>query len=217
MKAVIFDMDGVLVDSEPQHFKAINRTLNALCGAALSWEDYLSYVGTSDDWMWSRFREIYRLDDPADALKARFETVRDAIDAADGFIPVPGSQALVRALAERGVTLAVASSSAPELIGRTIDGLGLRDCFAHLVSTAQAGRCKPAPDVFLMTARLLGRDPADCFVVEDSAAGVRAAKAAGMACAALRNPNSGAQDISPADLIFERFDGQTVQAILRLL
>lgn len=216
MKAILFDMDGVLVDSEPQHYKALNRMLQETQGFTLNWEQYARFIGTTNDKMWQILEDERPMQGTRETRQAAFADARDTIDREEGFFPVPGAPKLVRALQEKGAVLAVASSSSPDLIRMTLQGLGILDCFSLLVSGEQVQNPKPAPDIFLLAARLLGRSPADCLVVEDSTAGVRAAKAAGMACAALANPNSGTQDLAPADCILPAFDEGALAEILRL-
>jgi len=117
-------------------------------------------------------------------------------------VPMPGIPAVPRALAARGYRLAVASSSALEVIRATVDVLGIATLFETLVSGLDVGRGKPAPDVFLETARRLGLPPRACLAVEDSRNGVLAAKAAGMACAAIPCPATRHEDFSAADYRF---------------
>lgn len=120
-----------------------------------------------------------------------------------GHTPVDGSPELVRALARRGYRMAVASSSPMYEITEVVAALGLDGCFEFLISGETVEHPKPAPDIFLQAAAHMGVSPEDCIVIEDSSNGVRAAKAAGMTCIALRNPDSGNQDLTPADIIID--------------
>ena len=103
--------------------------------------------------------------------------------------------------------MAVASSSMYERIERTAKSLGVDDCFDVYVSGEQLKRPKPAPDIFIKAAELLGVSPSECIVIEDSGNGVNAAKAAGMACVGYINPGSGDQDLSAADYLVESLEG----------
>jgi HAD superfamily hydrolase (TIGR01509 family) len=102
--------------------------------------------------------------------------------------------------------MALASSSTQRVIDTVLEKLALVGVFDPVVSGEEVEHGKPAPDIFLRTAGLLEIPPETCLVIEDSANGVRAAKAAGMVCIGFRNPNSGAQDLSAADAIVASLD-----------
>jgi HAD superfamily hydrolase (TIGR01509 family) len=181
--AVIFDMDGVLVDSEPMHAETAHDLLAAF-GVAFDHDESARYFGFTDAEMFRDLIARHRLAADVDdlvrrridlAIKRTFENPR----AMDG---VPD---VLHQIRERGYRLALASSAAPDLIAATLDALGVRALFEAVVSGLTIGRGKPAPDVFLATARALALAPARCLVVEDSRNGLRAAKAAGMACASV--------------------------------
>lgn len=177
---VIFDNDGVLVDSEP----VANRILADLlteAGVPTSYEDALrDYMGGS----LARVHELVRSRTgtvlPAD-LDARyhgrlFEAFRTDLR------PVPGAADLIDALDRSGVPYCVASSGTHERIRLALDRVGLLDRFSagSIFSIADVDRGKPAPDLFLHAAATMGAEPSRCVVVEDSSAGLRAALAAGM-------------------------------------
>ncbi len=121
------------------------------------------------------------------------------IGAGNAITLMPGVPAVPRALAARGYRLAVASSSALPVIEAVVGALQARALFGALVSGLDVPRGKPAPDIFLETARRLGVPPARCLVVEDSRNGMLAAKAAGMACAAVPCAVSRHQSFTEAD------------------
>ena len=118
-------------------------------------------------------------------------------------LPFRLRRALIRRLAAAGAPCAVASGSTPSQIEDALAIAGVRDCFRAIVGSGEYERGKPAPDCFLLAARKLGADPADCTVFEDSAAGVAAGRAAGMRVVALRLPDHPPQDLSAADLILD--------------
>jgi HAD superfamily hydrolase (TIGR01509 family) len=194
--AIIFDMDGVLVDSEPLHTRATTLLL-ADCG--LEWDERESgeYIGLTD-------AESFA------ALKLRHGLAGDPVDLADRWAeraivllqqharPLPGVPAVPLALREQGYRLALASSSRPSVIAATLDAIGARQLFELFVSGAEVPRGKPSPDVFLETARRLGVSPARCLVIEDSHHGVTAARAAGMRCLAIPCPTTAHQDFTHA-------------------
>ena len=124
-----------------------------------------------------------------------------------GEIPgIPGVPEVIKALHEKGYRMAVASSSPQMYIDICIKNLGIESYFELLFSAERVLNPKPAPDVFLAVADLLGVAPEDCLVVEDSRNGSVAAKAAGMTCLGFANPDSGNQDLSAADRIFYPFN-----------
>jgi HAD superfamily hydrolase (TIGR01509 family) len=178
--AVIFDMDGVLIDSEPMHSAAM-RSLLADHGATLAPDLEATFVGWSD-------REIFR------ALKAHYGLAPGEAELASDWIarvvtllgrphpPLAGVPDVLHQLRRAGVRLALASSSAPRIIAATLEALGLRGTFEFVVSGHDVASGKPSPDIFLETARRLEVAPGDCLVVEDSVNGLTAALAAGMRC-----------------------------------
>lgn len=206
-KPVIFDMDGVLVNSERMHFDALNRTLARATGRTMDWNYYSQFVGSTLTHMWQVLDCDFELGGNIAAMDQAYTADKEYFLAQNGHIPVPGAPALVRALHAAGCPLAVASSSPMCEIQAVVQALGLAHCFDVLVTGAVLSRPKPAPDIFLHTAELLGAAPSDCRVIEDSANGVRAAKAAGMYCIGFVNPDSGAQDLSPADVLVHDMAG----------
>lgn len=203
VKTILFDMDGVLVATEHMHYEALNRVLDRTVGRTMDWSYYAQFIGSTTTHLWRTLERDFALDGQTDVLHAAYTQQKIEFLAERGHTPVDGAPELVRALAARGHRMAVASSSPMNEITEAMEALGLTDCFALLVSGETVAHPKPAPDIFLLTAERLGVSPADCIVIEDSANGVRAAKAAGMTCIALRNPDSGNQDLTPADVIVD--------------
>jgi HAD superfamily hydrolase (TIGR01509 family) len=195
--AVVFDMDGVLVDSEPMHVDAMRQLLRPY-GVAYTDRENDEFFGFTDLEVFRVLRERHGFRaDPHELTARRTKLLvgwtRERTRAMRGIPEVP------RRLAELGYRLAVASSSALEVIEATVDALGLAPLFETLVSGLEVGRGKPAPDVFQETARRLALPPNDCLVVEDSRNGVLAAKAAGMACAAVPCPATRHENFAESD------------------
>jgi len=201
IRAVIFDMDGVLIDTEPLHYRVWKQVFEEQ-GLTIDFEHYKGCIGSTAgrlfELMWEHYGRNFSSDP---AIPARFRTVKTGIIEAEGLPVMPGAVECVRALKAAGYRLAVASSSPQDYIEDCMKRLGIDDCFERLFSAERVGRPKPAPDVFLETAKHLGVRPGDCIVVEDSHNGSRAAAAAGMCCIGLQNPHSGEQDLSAADWI----------------
>ena len=172
VRALIFDMDGVLIDTEPLFFQA---TVEAIAPHPMTQKDYERFIGTDglEEWL----AETYGL--PLDLIDthiipAYFETLDNGLPA------FAGAEAVIEAAKARGLALAVASMSGHRSIELTLTSAGLRHYFPLVVSASDVGRGKPFPNIYLHTARVLGVPPETCLVIEDSVHGIEAAVAAGM-------------------------------------
>jgi HAD superfamily hydrolase (TIGR01509 family) len=182
--AVIFDLDGTLVDSEPNYYEAGRLTLAEHGVPDFTWAEHESYVGISTHETVVLWRERYGLRASVDELLAA--TNRRYLELARARTRAyPEMRKFVELLAAEDVPMAVASGSSPEAIDAILAGTGLEAFLHTVVSADDVARGKPAPDVFLEAARRLGADPADCVVLEDAAPGAAAAAAAGMRCIAV--------------------------------
>jgi beta-phosphoglucomutase family hydrolase len=204
MKAVIFDMDGVLVDSQPYHFKADIDTM-AEYGVIKGQKFYESFAGTLTADRMRTLKEMFGLDVPVEEMTIKRENMILDIMGKEDIKPVSGIPEFLRSIKEKGLTTAVASSSDYKLINLILDRLKIAKYFDSVTSGSDVKRGKPSPDVFLLAAERIGIEPAECLVVEDSENGVKAAKAAGMKALGYINPTSGKQDLSLADFITDDF------------
>ncbi|MFD5784924.1 HAD family hydrolase [Streptomyces sp. NPDC126933] len=182
--AVIFDLDGTLVDSEPNYYEAGRRLLAQYGVADFSWEHHSRFIGISTRETLEALREEYGITAPLDKLLAEqdrlyLERVRASTEV------FPQMRTFVERLRAEGVRTAVASGSSRAAIDVALGVTGLNAYFTTTVSAEEVPRGKPEPDIFLEAARRLGAGPADCVVVEDAAPGVAAAHAAGMRCVAI--------------------------------
>jgi len=190
-------MDGVLVDSEPMHLDAMRRVLTPY-GVAYTDRENAEFFGFTDPEVFGILRARYGL--APEALELTRQRTKLLVELTrEGTVPMPGVPDVPRALHGLDYRLAVASSSAPVVIRATVEALGIASLFETLVSGLDVGRGKPAPDVFVETARRLGVPPRACLVVEDSRNGLLAAKAARMACATIPCPATRHEDFSEAD------------------
>ena len=199
--AVVFDLDGVLVDSEPLHFRAANRVLTKF-GKAISEAEYRAYIGLGEVATWTEWQQRYAIPLPVPELLAAHTQARlQEIDA--GVPAIAEAVDLARRWRADGVRLAIASSSTPAIIDALLAALKLAETFAVRVSGEDPEvRCgKPAPDVYLTTAARLGVHPRTCLAIEDSEPGVRAATRAGMTCVAVPNRWTADQDFSEAHVV----------------
>lgn len=207
IKGVIFDMDGVIIDSEPMHYKVFMQYSKEILGLEIKSEEYNTFIGTTNTYIFNALKEKYNLKrETAEMVKEYEQKIEEFLLAAqDDIKPLDGVDVLAKRLHADKFKLAVASSSAKQRIDIVVDMFKLREYFAAIISGEAIKRSKPAPDIFLFAAKNLGLLPEECVVIEDSTNGVAAAKAAGMKCIGYNNPSSVNQDISRADLIIDRF------------
>jgi len=197
--AILFDMDGVLMDSEPLHLRATQLTLGDRA-PSFTERDNLAFVGATDPEMFRVLRVLFNLDASTAELVSRKREHLIALVRAEGR-RLPGVPEVPLRLRETGLRLGLVSASARPVIDAILEAVGLSGVFDSVVSGDEVARGKPAPDGFLMAARRLAMDPERCLVVEDSRNGVLAAKAAGMTVAAVPGPTTSDEDFSPADLV----------------
>jgi HAD superfamily hydrolase (TIGR01509 family) len=184
--AVVFDLDGVLIQSE-EVWDAVREQYVRERGGRYDAEIQRAMMGMSST-EWSRYlHETAGVRDEPAAINA--EVVRRMLAAYRDHLPlIDGAVAAVERLAAR-FPLGLASSSNRPLIDAVLDVAGLTGCFRATVSSEEVARGKPAPDVYVEAARRLGVDPRRCAAIEDSHGGIRSAKAAGMRVIAIPNPS----------------------------
>lgn len=209
--SLIFDMDGVIVDSE---YIFLSTKTQMLLDRGIDTNEAYQYqfMGTTFDDMWTTMKKECQLEDSVEALIAEMNHRRQAMLERDGVKAIAGAAQLIKHLHAKGYRLAVASSSPKADIIRNLTALGLLDCFEVLVSGEEVARSKPAPDIFLKAAEWLSVDPKTCLVIEDSKHGSQAAKAAQMTCIGFANPDYPLQDLSACDSIV-----QQLKAVCELL
>lgn len=200
IKAFIFDMDGVIIDSEPLYYKADRMVINDF-GIDIPDEEMNKYVGISCKTVWSDIKEKYNVNAAIDEILARHALYKKGVFENEELQAINGVNELLADLKEKKISIGLASSSPREFIEQILKSLNIIDYFEVIVSGEELKNGKPAPDIFLKAAELLNTEPDDCVVLEDSSNGVKAAKSAGMKCIAYKNLNSGIQDLSLADII----------------
>ena len=183
VRAVIFDLDGVLVDSEPNYLESEQRLL-ADYGIQFTARMKRPYIGMSTREMLDDVASRFAIPERTDVLLARKNAYYLEI-AARSTKTYPQTRRLLTLLHEHGYPLAVASGSSPDVIEVVLSAARLNGYFDVLLSADSVARGKPAPDLFLATASRLNVEPQGCLVIEDSSYGVQAAIAAGMRCIAI--------------------------------
>lgn len=179
LEAVVFDMDGVLVDTEPLHY----ATACALVAPAeLAMSEYERFIGTHGfgDWL----HATYNI--PKDEIRRRSSELFFAQLEADGLEPMPGAAALIDEILALPLRTAVVTMTQPDWTEATLRASGLRDRFEVIVTVRDVEHGKPAPDLYLHAAERLGVDPLCSLAIEDSVHGIASASAAGMHVVQLR-------------------------------
>ncbi len=212
--AVIFDVDGVLVDSYHPHFLGWQQMLGEL-GEEFTEATFRETFGrTNADIFADLFPEKYSNDEVQAAADRKESLYREIIS--QDFQAIDGAVELIDALATADFTLAVGSSGPPENVAKTLECLGRAEQFAARVTSVDVTRGKPDPQVFLLAAEKLGVVPQQCVVVEDATAGVAAAKAAEMACIALVGTATREQ-LSQADMVVDSLRELTANDFAQLI
>jgi len=199
IEAVLFDMDGVLVDSE-EHIRHAAIQMFQEKGYVVHPEDFLPFTGMGENKYLGGVAEKHRIpfkleEDKARTYKIYADLVRGKLN------PLEGVHDFINSCLERGLKLAVASSADPVKVNINLDEIGLsRGLFQAIVTGLDIEHKKPAPDIFLKAAQLVGADPGCCLVVEDAISGVAAGKAAGAKVLALTTSFS-PEELSGADWI----------------
>jgi beta-phosphoglucomutase len=197
---VIFDVDGVLIDSYAAHFESWRR-LGREVGFEMSEQQFVQTFGRTSREVIREFLPLLATSaDRVAALDDRKEELYREIIAAD-FPAMDGAGELIDALSAAGFRLAVGSSGPPPNVQLVLDHLARRDKFRGVVTGVDVTRGKPDPQVFLLAAERLGLSPARCVVVEDAPAGVAAAKAAGARCLGLASSGHDPAELAAADRI----------------
>lgn len=213
LEAVIFDMDGTLVDTEPLWQESDKRFAQSL-GLNFTPAEWKGFVGMGGRAFASLIKDRLNLSIALDELAIQKDDAY--MKHASGKIkPHREMVKLVKALELQGLGLAIASGSSKRVIEFTLQEAGLGKDFLEKVSADEVSRGKPYPDIFLETARRLGADPANCLVIEDSVHGVEAALAAGMSCVAIPHEAQKSEDIfQKAHLLFRSMKEFTAEKVL---
>jgi beta-phosphoglucomutase len=189
-KAVVFDFDGVIVRSEPLHYRTFCEALAPLGIRIEKGRWYRDFAGTGSHNIISRLLRENGVEADLEALvRQRKELFARRVDEG-GLRPNPGLRAFLRRIRARGIRTAIASGGHRDNIRHILSKIGLDNHFDAIVGGEEAENRKPHPEIFLLAAKRLGLAPQDCVAVEDSIPGSEAAAAAGMALVCFRSPAS---------------------------
>jgi len=202
MKAAIFDMDGVLIDSEPLHYESDLVMLKKM-NIRVDDANLNNYVGVRISKMWDDFKKKFKLKMDLEEIVEMHQGIKDELLAKGNYRPIDGVEGLLAGLKDGGVPVAIASSSSREFIEAVVGKIGIGQYIDVFVSGDEVARSKPEPDIFLEAAARLKVAPPDCVVIEDSRNGILAAREAKMKSVGFKNANSGDQDLSAATAVVE--------------
>lgn len=200
MNEIIFDMDGVIVDSEYTYLESKTKIINdAGFNKPVSYQ--YQFMGTTYEYMWQTMKDELDLPEEIGYYISEMNNLREEMIRNNGVIGIENAVDVIKNLKDKNYKMAVASSSPKNEIIRNLTELGIIEYFDCLVSGEEVENSKPAPDIFLRTAELLETDPSSCIVIEDTKNGTKAAKSAGMYCIGFKNPDYPEQDLRSADQI----------------
>ena len=206
IQAVIFDMDGVVIDSEEIHKKAYFETFNFI-NVDVTEELYKTFTGSSTLNAFQKLVAHFQLDiDPEELVLEKRQRYVNYFENDPALHLVHGVKELIEKAYQQGITLILASSSAMENINRVFNRFQLHDYFTHKVSGEDFPKSKPHPAIFEHAASLSFAPKENCIVIEDSTNGIIAAKAAGILCIGYNSEHSKNQDLSQADSVVNHFD-----------
>jgi beta-phosphoglucomutase len=205
IQTVIFDMDGVIVDTEPVHRYAYFQHFDEL-NIPVTEEMFTSFTGNSTRNVFQNLKMLFNLEHDVEDLIQRKRTIfNDAFDNKEDLELLEGVEKLIIDFHEKGMQLILASSASKVTIERVFGRFNLHTYFTHIVSGEDFPKSKPDPAIFVHAASLSMAPKANCIIIEDSTNGIKAAKAAGIYCVGYNSIHSKKQDLSEADIIINHF------------
>jgi len=215
--AVIFDFDGVVLDSETPEYES-HRRIYERCGVALTVDEWCDAIGIWTEGHDERRFVTLRERSPNPPSRAAYHAERRRIfEALVPREPMRGIRDLLLALADSGIPAAIASTAPAGWVVPAAERIGVLPLFRAVVTADDVARRKPAPDVYLEAARRLGVDPARAVAIEDSGPGIASAKSAGMTAIAIPHRLTELHDLSGADLRVAHAGELTVDRLAALV
>lgn len=206
LKAVLFDMDGVIVDTEPLHRKAYFKMFNDV-NIDVSEALYDSFTGQATLPICRTLCQHFKLSEtPEYLVSTKRKHFKYLFENDSDLALLDGVHDLIKDYHSNGLTLVLASSASMLNINRIFERFDLDKYFKAKISGADLKASKPHPEIFLKAAELAGEHTDHCMVIEDSTNGIEAAKAANIYCVGFKSPHSANQDYSKADRVITSFD-----------
>jgi len=216
-KSVIFDMDGVVVDTEPLSHRANMKFYQSL-GINVTDDVYSTFIGNSDKNIIQKVKDIYKVDADNDVLLEQgLGYYCEAFDADATLQLMPGVKDLIIDLHTNGMVILLASSSSRVKIERVFNRFGLHQYFSHIISGQDFEFSKPHPAIFLEAVAKSGFTADECIVIEDSTNGIKAATAAGVYCIGYKNDEHSLQDTSLANEVITDFKQLSYERIREIV
>jgi HAD superfamily hydrolase (TIGR01509 family) len=213
INTIIFDMDGVIVDTEPVHRYAYFKHFDEL-NVLVTDEMFATYTGNSTRNVFQKLKSTFEINHEVEDLIQRKRAIfNDAFDTKEDLHLIEGVEKLIKNLHENGLELIVASSASKVTIERVFKRFNLHQYFSHIVSGEDFPKSKPHPAIFEHAASLSKFPKSECIVIEDSWNGIESAVGAGIFCVGYNSEHSKMQDLSKANIIVNHFNELTLEQI----
>lgn len=200
IKALVFDMDGVIIDSEPIHTEIALQVLRDF-GKETDPSEIYEFIGVRNEEMWTALKKRHGIDGTVEQLLEKHKFYKNERFFNEKLEPIEGIPELISAVKSKGLKIALATSSPRYFAEHVLKSMEIESYFDVIVTADDISHSKPNPEIYLKAAEALKIQSNECVAVEDAFFGIQSAKGAGLKCIAFINPNSGNQDTTQADFV----------------